>query len=68
MLKIDTPCVKFVLFVCVQSAQPLIIEHLVSIAAMSKTSIKHKMLSVQEKLDIINTVNCTEHFPHKKML
>jgi len=43
----------------VQSAQPLIIEHLVSIAATSKTSIKHKMLSLQEKVDILNTVNAT---------
>ena len=59
MCKMYTPCVKFILFVCVQSAQPLIIEHLVSIAATSKTSIKHKMLSLQEKLDIIHTVNAT---------
>jgi len=57
--KIYTPCVKFILFMHVQSAQPLIIEHLVSIAATSKTSIKHKMLSLQEKVDILNTVNAT---------
>jgi hypothetical protein len=30
-----------------------------SIAATLKTSIKHKLLSVQEKLDLINTVDAT---------
>jgi hypothetical protein len=36
-----------------------------NIAATSKTGIKHKLLSVQEELDIINTVMLLKFFSQK---
>jgi hypothetical protein len=34
----------------------------------SKTGIKHILLSIQEKLNIISMVDATYNFPHKKLL
>jgi hypothetical protein len=40
-------------------AQPLIIEHVISKDTISKPGIKCKLLSIQEKLDVIITVDAT---------
>jgi hypothetical protein len=39
--------------------QPLVIEHMVSMATTSKTSIKCKLNSIQEKMETISTVDST---------
>lgn len=61
-------CAKCIYFLCslqlayvhsFHPVQPTIIEHVTSTAATSKTSIKYKLLSVQEKLDIIRMVDAT---------
>jgi hypothetical protein len=36
---------------------PLVVECVISMAAVSKTGIKHKLLSIQEKLDVMNTMD-----------
>jgi hypothetical protein len=49
-------------FLCLYSSCPvdlLITECVISMAAVSKTDMKHKLLSVQEKLDIVNVVDAT---------
>jgi hypothetical protein len=43
---------------CFCPVEPIINEHVISMAATSKTS-KCKLLSVQEKLDITNMVDAT---------
>lgn len=54
-------------FVCVYGrccGEPLIINHVIDKQAnRSKTGIKHKLLAVEKKLDIINTVDDTCSFP-----
>jgi hypothetical protein len=52
-------CIDFRLFTCVQicPVEPLITEHMISMATISNTTTKHKLLSVQGKLDIINMVD-----------
>jgi hypothetical protein len=61
-------CAKFIyIFVftssclCVQCCpvEPLTTEHVISMATKSKTDIKYKLLSVQEKLGVMNTVDAT---------
>jgi hypothetical protein len=55
--------VHFRLLMCVYSfffsVEPLIIDHMISMGTTSKTGTKHRLLTVQEKLDIINMVGAT---------
>jgi len=44
-------------------AEPLIIEHMNSVATTLETDKKLKVPSIQFKLDILNTVDATETFP-----
>jgi len=50
------------------SVEPLVIDHIISGAAASKTGVKHKLLSIQEKLNVIKTVKATENFCCRKSL
>ena len=60
----------YILFAYVYSfypAEPLIIEHVnSSMVTTSKTSLKPKLLSIQERLDITNMVDVTWNFPHRR--
>jgi hypothetical protein len=38
-------------------------EHMITMATISKTDTENKLLSIQEKLDIINKVDATQDFP-----
>ena len=49
------------------SAEPLIIEHKIIVAATTNLIIKHNMLIIQGKLDVIN-MDTTYNFPCKRHL
>jgi len=45
----------------------LIVEHVISMSATSNAVIEPKLLSIQEKLLIINMLDATENFPLQKL-
>jgi hypothetical protein len=47
--------------------ESLIIEHVISMSTTSKSVREPKLLSVHGKLDVINTVDGTSNFPHRKV-
>ena len=47
--------------------EPLTVEHVISMSTTSNTVIEPKLLSIKEKLVIINMVDATENFPLKKL-
>jgi hypothetical protein len=49
-------------------AEPLVIEHKISVAAAIKLGIQHKMLVIQGILGAINRVDATYNFPCKRCL
>lgn len=49
-------------------AEPLIIEHLISMVTSSKTSITYKPLYIQEKPDILIEMDTALNFPSKRLL
>jgi hypothetical protein len=51
----------------VYDVELVIVEHVISMSATSIAVIEPKLLSIQEKLVIINMVDVTENFPLKKL-
>jgi hypothetical protein len=49
-------------------AEPLIIEHLISMITISKTSLTYKPLYIQEKPDILIEMDTALNFPCKRLL
>lgn len=64
----STFCVYFSLHMCVELYCRVIIEHMINMAAASKTGIMFKFLSFQENLNNINKVDATSNVPCKKIL
>jgi hypothetical protein len=48
------------------SVEPLIVEHVISVADKPNTAIECTLLSVQQKRDIKNKMDGISNFPHKR--